>query len=55
MLPSLPPAVTLLGPAAQQASREVLPLLACRVRAGFPSTAGNHLDTDIDLNAHVVK
>ncbi|MBH8579780.1 LexA family protein [Bisbaumannia pacifica] len=32
-----------------------LPLLGCRVRAGFPSPADDHLDTELDLHAHVVK
>ncbi|MBB3230231.1 LexA family protein [Halomonas stenophila] len=31
------------------------PLLGCRVRAGFPSPADDHLDVEIDLHAHVVR
>lgn len=31
------------------------PLFASRVRAGFPSPADDHLDTDLNLHAHVVK
>ncbi|MFD2192076.1 LexA family protein [Pistricoccus aurantiacus] len=32
-----------------------LPLMGSRVRAGFPSPADDHLDTPLDLHAHVVK
>ena len=31
------------------------PLLGCRVRAGFPSPADDHLDVELDLHAHVVR
>ncbi len=31
------------------------PLMGCRVRAGFPSPADDHLDVEIDLHAHVVR
>ncbi|PMR82284.1 peptidase S24 [Halomonas urumqiensis] len=29
--------------------------MGCRVRAGFPSPADDHLEAEIDLHAHVVK
>ncbi len=32
-----------------------LPLLACRIAAGFPSPADDHLERRIDLNAHLVR
>ncbi|MBB3231136.1 LexA family protein [Halomonas stenophila] len=48
-----PPGV--LGHAASSAGGSTQPLLGSRVRAGFPSPADDHLDTDIDLHAHVVK
>lgn len=31
------------------------PLLGCRVAAGFPSPADDHLERRIDLNAHLVR
>ncbi|MDZ7854181.1 MAG: translesion error-prone DNA polymerase V autoproteolytic subunit [Halomonas sp.] len=44
-----------IGPAQAFTLQHHQPLLGCRVRAGFPSPADDHLDTDIDLHAHVVK
>ncbi|UYG06841.1 LexA family protein [Halomonas sp. M4R1S46] len=44
-----------LGHAAANAGGNTQPLLGSRVRAGFPSPADDHLDTDIDLHTHVVK
>ena len=32
-----------------------LPLLGCRIAAGFPSPADDHLERRIDLNAHLVR
>ncbi|MBF8221843.1 LexA family protein [Halomonas sp. 328] len=42
-------------PARHHSATPPLPLLGCRVRAGFPSPADDHLDTELDLHAHVVK
>lgn len=36
-------------------SRLAPPLFLCRVEAGFPSPADDHLDRDLDLTAHVVR
>jgi DNA polymerase V len=46
---------TLLGRAEAATAAHTQPLLGSRVRAGFPSPADDHLDTDIDLHEHVVK
>lgn len=46
---------TVLGRAASAWSTPTRPLFASRVRAGFPSPADDHLDSDINLHAHVVK
>jgi DNA polymerase V len=46
---------TVLGPAQPFTPHHRQPLFGSRVRAGFPSPADDHLDTDIDLHAHVVK
>jgi DNA polymerase V len=43
------------GRADEAAVRAELPLLACRVAAGFPSPADDHLERRIDLNAHLVR
>ena len=43
------------GRAAGQGAGPPRPLMGCRVRAGFPSPADDHLDAEIDLHAHVVK
>jgi DNA polymerase V len=45
---------TILGTASPEVISHATPLFGCRVRAGFPSPADDHLDTDIDLHAHVV-
>ncbi|RAR64283.1 MULTISPECIES: translesion error-prone DNA polymerase V autoproteolytic subunit [Halomonadaceae] len=37
------------------AGSKTQPLLGCCVRAGFPSPADDHLDTDINLHSYVVK
>ncbi|MDR5900257.1 translesion error-prone DNA polymerase V autoproteolytic subunit [Halomonas vilamensis] len=50
---SLP--VSLLGRADVAAVPHPLPLFTSAVRAGFPSPADDHLDTDLDLHRHVVK
>lgn len=52
------PAVTracVIGRAEPGAPSSCLPLMGCRVRAGFPSPADDHLDAEIDLHAHVVR
>lgn len=41
--------------AAPLPSRGGQPLLGCRVRAGFPSPADDHLDVDLNLHDHVVR
>ncbi|WP_372614375.1 LexA family protein [Halomonas sp.] len=46
---------TMLGAALAFTPTHRQPLFGSRVRAGFPSPADDHLDTDIDLHAHVVK
>ncbi|WP_445000479.1 LexA family protein [Halomonas mongoliensis] len=43
------------GRAAVEGAGPPRPLMGCRVRAGFPSPADDHLDAEIDLHAHVVK
>ncbi|MDR5873748.1 translesion error-prone DNA polymerase V autoproteolytic subunit [Vreelandella gomseomensis] len=50
---SLP--VSLLGRADAAAPSCPLPLYSSAVRAGFPSPADDHLDTDLDLHQYVVK
>ena len=47
--------VTLLGQADVLTFSQPLPLYSCAVRAGFPSPADDHLDTDLDLHRYVVK
>ncbi|NYS60715.1 LexA family protein [Vreelandella salicampi] len=47
--------VSLLGRADPTAIPCPLPLFSSAVRAGFPSPADDHLDTDLDLHRHVVK
>ncbi|RTR01173.1 translesion error-prone DNA polymerase V autoproteolytic subunit [Halomonas nitroreducens] len=49
-----PPPGTICRAAPQPGGRS-RPLLGCRVRAGFPSPADDHLDVEIDLHAHVVR
>jgi DNA polymerase V len=46
---------TVLGPAQAVTPTHRQSLFGSRVRAGFPSPADDHLDTDIDLHAYVVK
>lgn len=46
---------TVLGNAPPEVIPHATPLFGCRVRAGFPSPADDHLDVDLDLHAHVVK
>lgn len=46
---------SLIGRADPAALPYPLPLLSSAVRAGFPSPADDHLDTDLDLHQHVVK
>ena len=50
-----PTTATPLGRAGSVTARHHQPLFSSRVRVGFPSPADDHLDTDIDLHAHVVK
>lgn len=45
----------LVGAAALSPEPQPLPLFASAVRAGFPSPADDHLDTEMDLHRHVVK
>ncbi|MCL5424261.1 MAG: translesion error-prone DNA polymerase V autoproteolytic subunit [Gammaproteobacteria bacterium] len=47
--------VSLLGRADAVASSHSLPLYSTAVRAGFPSPADDHLDTELDLHRYVVK
>lgn len=47
--------VQFLGRAAGEGAGAPRPLMGCRVRAGFPSPADDHLEAEIDLHAHVVK
>tara|TARA_R110000851_G_scaffold220703_1_gene373576 strand:- start:6953 stop:7399 length:447 start_codon:yes stop_codon:yes gene_type:complete len=47
--------VSLLGRADAVASSLPLPLYSTAVRAGFPSPADDHLDTELDLHRYVVK
>ncbi|MGJ7460409.1 LexA family protein [Halomonas sp. MA07-2] len=47
--------VRVIGRAAGEGAGPPRPLMGCRVRAGFPSPADDHLDAEIDLHAHVVK
>ncbi|MCH4564195.1 translesion error-prone DNA polymerase V autoproteolytic subunit [Halomonas sp. EGI 63088] len=47
--------VCVIGRAAPAAGSGGQPLMGCRVRAGFPSPADDHLDVEIDLHAHVVR
>jgi DNA polymerase V len=47
--------VRVAGRAANQGAGPPRPLMGCRVRAGFPSPADDHLEAEIDLHAHVVK
>lgn len=52
------PAVTracVIGRAEPGAPSSGLPLMGCRVRAGFPSPADDHLEAEINLHEHVVK
>ena len=49
------PVLSIVGRAALRTVPLTLPLLGCRVRAGFPSPADDHLDVDLDLHAHVVR
>ncbi len=44
-----------LQPAAQDLSRQELPLYASRVRAGFPSPADDFIDRPLDLNEFLIK
>lgn len=44
-----------IGRAAPGAVHSGLPLMGCRVRAGFPSPADDHLEGEINLHEHVVK
>lgn len=47
--------IRIVGRAASEGVGPPRPLMGCRVRAGFPSPADDHLDAEIDLHAHVVK
>ncbi len=52
VLPSL--SVSCVRPVAADAPSRILRLYACRVSAGFPSPADDHLEGPLDLNAHLV-
>ncbi|WP_163575223.1 LexA family protein [Halomonas faecis] len=41
--------------AAVESHHGAQPLLGCRVRAGFPSPADDHLDVELNLHDHVVR
>ncbi|MCL7928607.1 LexA family protein [Halomonas llamarensis] len=47
--------VSWVGRADAAAVTHSLPFFSSAVRAGFPSPADDHLDTDLDLHRHVVK
>ncbi|KAA0011812.1 LexA family transcriptional regulator [Billgrantia pellis] len=49
------PALPVVGRAAAPTGARGQPLLGCRVRAGFPSPADDHLDVDLNLHDHVVR
>lgn len=51
----MPLTVSVLGRANPSALPLALPLFSSAVRAGFPSPADDHLDTDLDLHRYVVK
>ena len=44
-----------MGRADEAATAADFPLLGCRIAAGFPSPADDHLERRIDLNAHLVR
>lgn len=44
-----------LGQASPSVDIATQPFFSCRIRAGFPSPADDHLDGDINLHTHVVK
>jgi len=44
-----------IGRSDEAAGPAEIPLLACRVAAGFPSPADDHLERPLDLNAHLVR
>ena len=46
--------VSEIGRADEGAPVAELPLLGCRIAAGFPSPADDHLERRIDLNAHLI-
>ncbi|WP_104202782.1 LexA family protein [Billgrantia saliphila] len=50
-----PPALPVVGRASAPTGAHGLPLLGCRVRAGFPSPADDHLDVDLNLHDYVVR
>ena len=47
--------IQVIGRAAGEGAGAPRPLMGCRVRAGFPSPADDHLEAEINLHAHVVK
>lgn len=46
---------SLIDRADEAATIAEIPLLACRIAAGFPSPADDHLERPIDLNSHLVR
>lgn len=40
---------------AEPSVRVIPPLYLCRVEAGFPSPADDHIDKELDLNEHLVR
>lgn len=50
-----PPALHVVGGASASTETCGQPLLGCRVRAGFPSPADDHLDDELNLHEHVVR
>ncbi|QTP53942.1 translesion error-prone DNA polymerase V autoproteolytic subunit [Billgrantia sulfidoxydans] len=48
-------ALRIVGRTATSPTPQYLPLLGCRVRAGFPSPADDHLDGDLNLHEYVVR
>ncbi|MGQ4878700.1 LexA family protein [Billgrantia sp. LNSP4103-1] len=49
------PSLRMLGRAGLWPAERTQPLLGCRVRAGFPSPADDHLDGVLNLHEHVVR
>lgn len=52
---AFPSLLRVTGRAATRPVQRSQPLLGCRVRAGFPSPADDHLDGELNLHEHVVR